>query len=302
MGAGARVAVETFRDSTVSEAQSLRAQAMHAAEGFGVKQDWTAALDFLQRAAELQNNLAQAELAALSGDWSLAQATLSGQSLAPSACEEIRRSIDLTQLLAPPSKLIVSASPRIAVVESFATPEACDWLIERARPMLVPAQVYDHDSGEARAAGVRTNSECHITADESDFVLLCVCARIAAVTGLPVGAMEATTILHYTPGQKFEPHHDYLDTATPGYAKEVARGGQRVLTFLLCLNDDYDGGETDFPMIGKRYKGHTGNAIFFWNVEPDGKPDPRTLHAGLPPTRGEKWLLSQWIRGRVARG
>jgi len=23
-----------------------------------------------------------------------------------------------------------------------------------------------------------------------------------------------------------------------------------------------------------------------------------TLHTGLPPTRGEKWLLSQWMRER----
>jgi hypothetical protein len=31
-------------------------------------------------------------------------------------------------------------------------------------------------------------------------------------------------------------------------------------------------------------------------VEPDGKVDRGTLHAGLPPTSGEKWLLSQWVR------
>jgi prolyl 4-hydroxylase len=293
--------MEDFRDTMATEAQSLRSQAMRAAEGFGVAQDWNAALDCLQRAAELGNQIAQAELAALSGDWSSAHAIVAGQSLPPSSCETLRRSIDLGRVLTPPRKTIVSASPRIAVVEAFVAAEVCDWLIERARPLLVPAQVYDHDSGLARSANVRTNSECHITADESDFVLLSVCARIAAVTGLPVTAMEATTILHYTPGQRFEPHHDYLDTGSPGYAKEVARGGQRVLTFLLCLNDDYEGGETDFPMIGKRYKGHKGNALFFWNVEPDGQPDMRTLHAGLPPTRGEKWLLSQWIRGRVAR-
>jgi len=276
---------------------------MRSAEGFGVTQDWTAALDCLQRAAELGHSMAQAELAALSRNWSAAHAIVAGKKLPPSACEELRRSIDLTHWLAPPPhKVIVSASPRIAVVEAFAPPEVCDWLIERARPRLVPAQVYDHDSGEARSRNVRTNSECHFRADESDFVLLLVCARIAAVTGLPVGAMEATAILHYTPGQKFEPHHDFLDTSIPGYAKAVARGGQRVLTFLLCLNDEYEGGETDFPMIGKRYKGHKGNAVFFWNVEPDGTPDKRTLHAGLPPTRGEKWLLSQWVRGRVSRG
>jgi hypothetical protein len=27
-------------------------------------------------------------------------------------------------------------------------------------------------------------------------------------------------------------------------------------------------------------------------------PDVKTLHAGLAPTRGEKWLLSQWMRRR----
>ena len=58
----------------------------------------------------------------------------------------------------------------------------------------------------------------------------------------------------------------------------------------------------EFPQLGKRFKGRRGNALFFWNVEPDGTPDKRTVHAGLPPTRGEKWMLSQWIRERVWRG
>jgi hypothetical protein len=35
--------------------------------------------------------------------------------------------------------------------------------------------------------------------------------------------------------------------------------------------------------------------------EPDGTRDRGTLHAGLPVTRGEKWLLSQWI-GRPPDG
>jgi prolyl 4-hydroxylase len=35
------------------------------------------------------------------------------------------------------------------------------------------------------------------------------------------------------------------------------------------------------------------------NTLPDGSIDRRTRHAGLPPTRGEKWLLSQWLRGRA---
>ena len=37
----------------------------------------------------------------------------------------------------------------------------------------------------------------------------------------------------------------------------------------------------------------------FANVDLNGAPDRLTLHTGCSPTRGEKWLLSQWIRDRT---
>jgi prolyl 4-hydroxylase len=296
MGLGAL----SLSPSGKSEAEAAHDLAICAAVGAGVPQDWSAALDHLQRAAELGLHLAQAELAALAGDWHLSGEIVAG-SAAVSDWTRLRRAVDLAAWLTAPGARIASASPRIAMVEGFAAPEICDWLIGRARPRLSPAKVYDHDTGGARSEGVRTNSECHFSTDESDLLLLFLRARMERVTELPMRAMEATAILHYLPGQEFLPHFDFLDTATPGYAKDVAEHGQRVLTFLLCLNDDYEGGETEFPLLGKRWKGHKGSALFFWNVEPDGMPDRRTAHAGLPPTRGEKWLLSQWIRGPALR-
>ena len=282
--------------SPKSEAEVAHDLALCAAVGAGVPQDWAAALDLLQRAAELGLPLAQAELAALAGDWRLSQEIAAGTA-APSDWISLRRAVDLAGWLAVPSPRIASASPRIAMVEGFAAPEICDWIIQRARPRLTPAKVYDHDTGGARSESVRTNSECHFSTDQCDLILLFLRARMERVTELPMHAMEATAILHYLPGQEFLPHFDFLDTTSPGYAKDVAEHGQRVLTFLLCLNDDYEGGETEFPVLGKRWKGHRGSALFFWNVEPNGMPDRRTAHAGRPPTRGEKWLLSQWIRG-----
>jgi hypothetical protein len=71
------------------------------------------------------------------------------------------------------------------------------------------------------------------------------------------------------------------------------------VTFLIYLNSEFEGGETDFPVLALAYKGATGDALYFGNVDSAGVPDPRTLHAGLPPTRGEKWLFSQWVRDRV---
>ena len=48
------------------------------------------------------------------------------------------------------------------------------------------------------------------------------------------------------------------------------------------------------------FKGRTGDALMFGNVSENGAPDPMSLHAGLPPRSGEKWLLSQWVRNRHA--
>ncbi|MBF8292745.1 MAG: hypothetical protein HW392_1572, partial [Steroidobacteraceae bacterium] len=47
------------------------------------------------------------------------------------------------------------------------------------------------------------------------------------------------------------------------------------------------------------HKGRRGDALVFANVDDSGAPDYQTVHAGLPPTSGVKWLLSQWVRDRT---
>jgi prolyl 4-hydroxylase len=282
-----------------ADAHAAHANALYVAEGTGLAPDWNAALDHAQRAAELGHGLAQTELAALSGDWSLSRQIAAGKAFPAETWEKLRRAVDLKNLLTPPRVNILSASPRIAAIEGIAGPELCDWLIGRARSTLRPAEVYDHETGGQRIEAVRTNSAAYFRWEDSDLMLLALRARMANAAELPVYAMESTAVLHYTPGQEFLPHFDFLDVSKPGHAKDVAGRGQRVLTFLIALNEGYEGGQTEFPTLGKRWKGRKGSALFFWNVEPDGAIDRRTLHAGLPPTQGEKWLLSQWIRGRA---
>jgi len=215
----------------------------------------------------------------------------------------------------------VSAAARIGVIEGFAGPAICDWLIDRARPRLERsghagqvrsdhlidrarprlerAMVYDQETGRGRTEGARSNSSIAFDIAQSDLVLMLLRARIAAVAQLPLTSLETPTVLHYAPGQQFEPHFDFLDPNVPGYAHDLASNGQRIATFLLYLNDNFEGGETDFPAIGFRYRGKKGDALLFWNVTPDGEPDGQTMHAGLATTRGEKWLLSQWLRQPV---
>jgi prolyl 4-hydroxylase len=71
-----------------------------------------------------------------------------------------------------------------------------------------------------------------------------------------------------------------------------------VVTFLIYLNDDYLGGETEFPRVGVSHKGRRGEGLFFVNALDDGAADLRTLHAGRSPASGAKWIVSQFMRDR----
>jgi predicted 2-oxoglutarate/Fe(II)-dependent dioxygenase YbiX len=171
-----------------------------------------------------------------------------------------------------------------------------------AQGSLRRAQIYRKDAAGFTEAGTRTNSEADFTIGNADLVLRLVIERIADAAGISPRCFEVAKLLHYEPGQYFAPHCDFQEPVTPALAREVELRGQRVGTVLVYLNDDYDGGETDFPKIGLRHRAATGDALLFRNVQPSGALDYDTLHAGLAPTRGVKWVLSQWIRDRPVDG
>jgi prolyl 4-hydroxylase len=198
--------------------------------------------------------------------------------------------VDLSSL----SRHDVFDTPRISIVEGFATAAECEWIIQRARPLLHRAYVYNPSNGSFFTQEARNNSSVEFGIDRSDVVIMGLRLRIQALTGLH--RPEVTSILHYAPGQEFKPHYDFLDPELPGYALDIQRSGQRAATFLIYLNDDYEGGETEFVKLGWRFKGRKGDALLFWNLNAAGEPDYNTQHAGTPTTSGEKWIFSQWLR------
>lgn len=244
--------------------------------GAGRHQDWSRAFDQLRRAAELGSEQAAGQLRLLAGD--------GGR-------------LEIAGLLRIPQRRALSERPRLRVFEGFATPAECRWVMTRFRPRLGPALVWDEASGLGKVDPTRSNRAVELWLTEMDVVTEVLRARIAAATGLPEAIFEVPQVMHYSVGQEFHRHHDYLDPE--GLAAEVAHRGQRIGTFLIYLNDDFDGGETEFPDAGLSYRGRTGDALFFANVLPDGRPDPLSIHAGRPPSRGEKWIFSQWIRDRA---
>lgn len=269
--------------------------AVLAGAGLHTQQSWSMAIDYLTRSAELGWAPARAQLALLSDDPALAA---EAREATPPAdlWARLRRSVDLRPWLAPAAPRSLSFGPPICASDGFLPEAACDWLIRRAAGRGQRAAIYDPNTGQSLTHEARTNTTTEISLAEWDLILLLTTARIGITLGVPLHVMEPTNFLHYDIGQEFTLHHDYLDKNEPGYAADLARRGQRVSTFLIYLNDGFEGGETDFPVAGVRYKAPRGGALWFDNVDASGQPDRRTLHAGLPPTAGEKWILSQWIR------
>jgi hypothetical protein len=74
-----------------------------------------------------------------------------------------------------------------------------------------------------------------------------------------------------------------------------------MITFLLYLNEGYDGGETTFPELGIVHRGKRGEGLYFINSRNDRSADRQMLHTGSPPMRGEKWIVTQFIRDIALR-
>lgn len=257
--------------------QALHQLAVITAAGHGRAQDWREALSLLARAASLGDPRAQAQL----------------DLLGPPS------SFDIAPWLAVPPARMAFTDPRIGVIENFLAPEICDWVVRATKQKRMQrANLLDPKTSAGAAHPGRTNSSVFLDILEADVVTRLIKARIGAALGVPVGRQESSNILHYEAGQRFDQHFDFLDPADAGLKQQIAQFGQRAATFLIYLNDDYEGGETAFPLLEWSYRGRSGDALFFWNVSAQDRVERKLLHAGRPPTRGEKWLFSQWVRSK----
>ena len=242
-----------------------------AAAGVGQPQSWALAVEHLSRAAENGSNVARRQLEALGGEgpepW--------------------------TPWTLPAEKRVLNLEPKAVAIDRFIGPAACQWIIDRSAARLKPSLVITPAGPQQVKA--RGGSYFAMSFVECDVIILLLRMRIAATIGVPVGALEEPQVLHYAVGQQFTRHYDYLALGDP----RIEQDGQRLATFLVYLNGNYDGGETEFQSFNLRHKGTTGSALYFANLLPDGSPDTRSIHAGLPPVRGEKWVFSQWVRNRA---
>jgi len=252
-------------------------QATLAALGVARAQSYDDAIKFVADAAATGDERANGQLATLGG----------------------ARGFDPSYWLNPPPAQQHFAAPRMFTIEQFLSREVCAWHVLQAGERLQTAPVKDPASGKAAFSNWRTNSGCGFSSIEADLVLQMTNLRIAAALGLPVSHQEPSNILHYSIGQEYRPHYDFVrEEEEQAFTGELQRVGQRLATCLIYLNSDFSGGETEFPQLNWSYKGGTGNALIFWNISERGERERSSYHAGRPVTAGEKWIFSKWVRAK----
>jgi prolyl 4-hydroxylase len=121
--------------------------------------------------------------------------------------------------------------------------------------------------------------------------------RIAAAFSLPVEHVEPLSVLRYQRSDQYAPHVDYFDPARLEYNQRIGdRSGQRIASFLVYLHAPDVGGETHYLKLKLKVVGRTRMALCHFNMTPEGKTDPMTLHTGEPVVEGEKWLARTTLR------
>lgn len=191
--------------------------------------------------------------------------------------------------------MLTMRHPRVIVFGNLLSDEECDSLIASARERLARSLTVETKTG-GEAVNVDRTSEGMFFSRGENAVVQRVESRIGRLLNWPVEFGEGLQILRYAPGAQYRPHYDYFDPAEPGTPTILRRGGQRLATLVMYLQEPGKGGGTTFPDVGLEVAPRKGTGVFFSYDKPE--PSTKTLHGGAPVLAGEKWVATKWLRER----
>lgn len=176
-------------------------------------------------------------------------------------------------------------------LSAFFTPAECARLMTIVDEVAMPSATYGSDE----KAG-RTSYSGDV--DPDDPFIRMLQRRIDDLLGIDPHHGETIQGQRYAVGQEFRAHYDHFSPAQSFWQAEQKRGGQRCWTAMAYLNAVEEGGATEFPRLSLSIPPQPGALIVWNNMQPDGTPNPLSLHAGTPVVRGVKYVLTKWYRVR----
>ncbi len=170
--------------------------------------------------------------------------------------------------------------PKPVVIENFLSENELIHIKQRAESKLQVSTVAKDRKVDEK---IRKSETAWLSTE--DPIVKSVVERCISHTDRPIENCEQLQVLRYKPGGHYQPHQDVF------YEDK----NKRVHTFILALNDEYEGGETSFPNIKEKYKLRAGDALFFDTLDNYGLDTSDALHGGEPVKKGEKWVCNLWV-------
>lgn len=179
------------------------------------------------------------------------------------------------------------------VIPNLLTLDECNNIIKYSEPHLIDSEVVS-----GKDLTIRNSQQTWL--NKNDILMKPIIDKIVNITNQKFDRAEDLQIVRYKPNQYYNPHHDACCEDNDECKEFLGRGGQRVLTVLIYLSDDFTGGHTYFNNLDLKIKPNVGDAIVFHPLaDNSNKCHPLALHAGLPVESGEKWIANLWFRERT---
>tara|TARA_R110001606_G_C15250684_1_gene637349 strand:- start:85 stop:666 length:582 start_codon:yes stop_codon:yes gene_type:complete len=186
---------------------------------------------------------------------------------------------------------LVIKSDWLYVMDNVLTPEECKELIKMAEPEMESSSTVGKT-----IHGYRTSSNTYISKDNDNDLIQKINLVTEGLTELPIDNQEDICIVRYLEGEEYKKHCDYMaDNQTDEGIAELERGGDRVFTVMIYLNDEFEEGGTLFITPNIEVRPKTGRCVI-WRNYLNGKPNTNSMHAGLPVKNGEKHIGVKWVR------
>ncbi|MEM7596861.1 MAG: 2OG-Fe(II) oxygenase [Pseudomonadota bacterium] len=193
---------------------------------------------------------------------------------------------------------LYSVHPLVGCIDGFVDDDALDEIeAALAHRTLEPARVARLDGHAVDEKRVATQSKIpHDSLPPIDAVT----EKVGALFRLKPSLCEYPEFIRYEQGGEYKLHFDSaLGGTMTGQGSDPAIHSQRILTAILYLNDDFEGGATSFPRLDVNLTPKRGTLAFWQNTKHgSAKVHHLSMHQGCPVTKGVKRIVSFWFRDR----
>lgn len=189
---------------------------------------------------------------------------------------------------------ISSKKYELQIFPNLLTKDECEQIIELAKKNnMSPSQVVTDKS--TSDYNVDSRNSVQIWFNPKTHPVLQKLSKISEdLTGYPFENQEYVQIVKYDVGGKFDEHYDSC-LQSEKICQQMNRGaGERRTTLLVYLNEEMEGGETEFVILNQKIKPEIGKAILFYSSDDQDKILKDSKHRGCPVLKGEKWIATIW--------